>query len=409
VRLEAVDVERAGDDRVRLVARVRVDRPRPSIETIWIEVPRALEDGLDRSGNPWLALLLPLATAYGEPLEVPLPVDRPLLHGAREVLRVWRTWYRTAVVELTAPERPRPSAPPPRRAMAFFSGGVDSFFTAVGRTAGDGVAERGRPDDLVFVEGLDVRLESADALARLRVTIPEAAGAMGFPLVRVATNLRATRWDEVDWPLLGNGCVLAAIALALGRYDLALLPGSIYYKDMAPWGSHPYTDLRLSSWDLLIRQDGCDWDRSEKIRTIAAFAAARRHLRVCFRSPQGGNCGRCKKCLLTMAALDVVAGLRACPAFPQPEGYLERLREVEVSFPSDRRHMRFALALAREAGRDDVATVLREVLDRVVEQPWDHRVRLPRGGAPRGLRALLARRRELPRELPGPPDPDVVS
>ena len=410
MRVDAVGVDR-GDEpgRARLWARVRVDRAPASVETIWIDVPEELEPSLDRSGNPWVALLLPLAASYGERLEVPLPVDRPLLLGAREVLRVWRTWYRdTAVVEVVAPERERPATPSRRRTMAFFSAGVDSFFTALGRRDGDGVAERGPIHDLVFVEGFDVRLESRAALAGLRTRIPEAARGLGLPCLRLATNVRATRWDEVDWPMLGNGGALAAVALALGRHDLALLPGSVYYGNMVSWGSHPYADLRLSSWDLTVRHDGSETDRPDKIRAIAAHEVARRHLRVCFRSPEAGNCGACKKCLLTMVTLDLEVGLDACPSFAaHAPGYLDRLARAEVWWPSDLRHLRSAHEAAKAAGRADVARVARGLLDGVVEKPWVASARIPGRRLPRWLRPLL-RRDKKPTDVPGAPDPEGV-
>src|SRR5690348_5680570 len=96
-------------------------------EEYWFECGWAMTG----SGSPWLAALLPLAATLGEPLEIPLPVDPLFLARADEILRLWRQWLpRMQVVAVTAPRDDRP-APRPEAIAAFFSAGVDSFFTAL--------------------------------------------------------------------------------------------------------------------------------------------------------------------------------------------------------------------------------------------------------------------------------------
>jgi hypothetical protein len=368
VHVGASYVEDAPEDRarVRLVASVSYSAASASPEAYWYEVPAGLAGNLARDGNAWLAALLPLAAALGEPLEWELPVDRPLLDGALEVLRIWRSWYgETAVVPLRGPVTESPTRPSPRRTCAFLSGGVDSFFTALDHANGDGREERGSIDEFLFVGGFDMRLDALDGIERVRRSVTEAAAALGRPLHFVRTNLREPemRWNKsVDWGLWGNGPALASVPLALGpRYDRALIPASNLYASPSPWGSHPLTDSLLSSWTLRVRDDGAAYDRPDKVRAVASSDLVRRHLRVCFKSADGRNCGRCMKCLLTMMMLETAVGLSACPTFPARLDF-GRVRALCIEKPWERRHLLRLRQHAVEAGRSDVVGTVNYLL-----------------------------------------------
>jgi hypothetical protein len=389
----------------------------PASETYWYEAPAALADDLARDGNPWLAAFLPLAASLGEPLEWELPVDRPLLDGAREVLRIWRSWYgETKVVSLRGPVAELPAGPPPSRSCAFLSGGVDSFFTALDHGDGDGREERGPIDEFLFVGGTDVSTSGVEAIARVRSSLLEVTEALGRPLVYVRTNIRRRpmRWGQsVDWGRLGHGAALASVLLALGpRYGRAFIPGSNSYLHMFPWGSHPLTDSLFSSWTLRIRNDGNAHLRTDKLRAIVSSEVVRSHLRVCFKSTDGRNCGRCRKCLLAMLMLDTLVGLRECTTFPDRLD-LRRVRALRLE-PWHRRHLRRLREIAVERGRGDVVRTVdyllgwRSRIRHLARDSWDRvfgRRALPRRAWRKALGILhapVSREKTLPPELPPP-------
>ena len=395
MRIGASSVHVVPEDpgRVRLAAPVTCDSSGEA-ETYWYEVPAELAGDLSRDGNPWLALMLPLAATLGEPLEWELPVDRPLLDGAREILRIWRSWHgggKTSVVPLRGPVAEAPFGAPPRRSGAFLSGGVDSFFTALDHGDGDACEERGSIDEFLFVGGFDLRLGAGEAIDRVRRSLEDVARALGRPLVEVSTNVRelSMRWNRVvDWSLVGHGAVLASMALALGRrYGRVFIPASNVYWVHAPWGSHPSTDALFSSWTLRVRDDGAAHDRTDKVRAIAGSELARRHLRVCFKSADGGNCGRCEKCLLAMLMLDTLVGLSACPTFPSRLD-LDGVRALRIETHWHRRHLRHLRTMAVERGRVDVVRTIDFLLG------WRSRIR---NVARTGLERLFGRRAALRR------------
>src|SRR5687768_3787749 len=235
--------------RARLQADVRYDTGSVPSEEYWFDVPGTHAAELSTSGNPWLACLLPLAARTGERLRVPLPVDRALLENAERLMRIWQAWYpELAVASIEADAIECPPGARPTRVAAFFSGGVDSFFTAVRRRDVAPPSERAPIDDLITVWGFDVSLDRGDAFARLRDRHQVIARELGKQLIDVATNLRSTRWSAAPWSILAHGAGLASVALSLEcRFHTVYVAGSGSYRTVRPWGSHAVTDPLFSS------------------------------------------------------------------------------------------------------------------------------------------------------------------
>jgi hypothetical protein len=346
-------------EHVRLQATVRYDGRSRERELYWFDVPSAVVDDVSRSGNPWFACLLPLAAQSGETLRVALPVDRPLVANAPQLMRIWRAWYpHLSVVDVevdVATSRPNNE---PRRAAAFFSGGVDSFFTALRDREVAVPGEREPIRELMTVWGFDVPLSQPEAFARLRVKYASAASELGMGFVDVATNIRSTRWHEAQWSLLAHGAGLASTALTLEhRYHTVYIAGSGSYRDIHPWGSHAVTDPLLSTSRTSIVFDGAAYLRIHKIERIAANPTVLRHLRVCFESETDENCGVCHKCLRTMLALDLYGVLAKSETLPTRLD-LERIATMDCSHPFTWREFEDLRAVAQARGRGDVVAAL---------------------------------------------------
>jgi len=209
-------------------------------------------------------------------------------------LRPRDPWYRRIPVSAAATtDDPGPTG---RGTAAFFTGGVDSFFTAV--------RHRSDLDALVYVHGFDV---AADSPIRSEVTrrLADAADGLGLPLVTVETDLRRlSEATGVPW-LDHHGAALAAVAHLLSdRFDRMLVPATHTYRHLEGLGSHPLIDPLWSTERLRIEHDGADATRVDKLRTLADEPAARAHLRVCWENRDGAyNCGRCEKCVRTGVAV----------------------------------------------------------------------------------------------------------
>jgi hypothetical protein len=349
-----------GSNRARIRADVRYDTGSVAEEEYWLDVPREHAGELSTSGNPWVACLLPLAAHTGETLRVPLPLDLPLRSNAERLMRIWSAWYPgVSVVRIEAPVASDPVDVEPTKGAAFFSGGVDSFFTAVRNRAVAAPGERAPVDDLITVWGFDVPLDRAVAFARLRDRHRDVARELGKHFIDVATNLRSTRWKEAQWSYLAHGAGLACIALFLERrFRTAYIAGSVAYRDLHPWGSHPATDPLFSTSRTAIIYDAIAYLRTEKIESIAECAPALRALHVCYESESDENCGDCNKCRRTMLALDICGGLARCDAFPRKTIDLRQVARFDSSHPFDHRELQDIRKLALAKGRVDAARAI---------------------------------------------------
>jgi len=360
------------EDRVRLVGKVSYDDGAVSPEHYWFEVPRKYAEFLSVSGNPWLVCLLPLAVTLGEAVRLDRPIDRTLLDNVLELMRIWKCWYpRLHIVPIEADVVDAVEHQPGSGTAAFFSGGVDSFFTVLRHNSVSISGSQRHIDDLLCVWGFDIPLTNCDAFRRLRSRLQRAASDLGKELIAVATNLRVTRLQQVDWGSLYFGSALASVALALEkRYTRALIAASSGYEYLVPWGSHPLTDPLLSTGRTKIIHDGAGFNRVERTALVARSEVAMRSLHVCWKFGSDGNCGACSKCYRTMAALELLGALGQCKTFPKEHFELRKLRKIHLHGDWDRLYFRQIRDLALRKGRPYVA--------RAVERGFKYSDRLDR-------------------------------
>jgi hypothetical protein len=346
------------------------------VERYWLEVPQGDAAALSPSGDPWLAWLSPLAATLGEDLHVNAPCDAVLLAGVRELQGVWTSWF-PQLTRVTVTGSAAPSVRNGNRTASFFSGGIDSFHTALTHPSRDAAGEAIPIDDHLMVWGFDIPLGNPLAFDRASASAAQAAEALGRRLVPVITNLRETRFGEADWSLLAHGSGLAGVAHALAAaYDQVLIPSGAGYHDLEPWGSHPLTDPMMSSARLRIVHDGSALTRVQKTEALARHPLTRRHLRVCHQDPGGGNCGRCNKCYRTMLALEALGALRDSESFDYRRLDLRLAERIYCPNAYDVREFRSLLPLASAAGRDDIVRAVRRTLRRSARRKrWVDRVR----------------------------------
>jgi len=365
VRLTGISVAPSPDasERVRLTAQVAYDAPAAAGESVWIEVPAAYAGALSPNGNPWLACGLPLAMHRREPLHVDAPVDAMLLDGMTDVARLWAAWFPpfqpvpVTVASVTGP----PVAPEPAgRVGAFFSGGVDSFFTLLRRERDRAWNPHAAVEDLLVVHGFDVPLGNAEAFERLCTDLQRVADTMGKTLIPVRTNIRDTGFRDLAWDRLGHGPALAAVALALEpRFRaVALASAREYPYSSAGWGSHPVSDPLFSTQRMRLVHDGGTYNRVDKVCAIADSDLAMRHLRVCWRSLSDVNCGTCEKCYRTMITLAIVGALERCTTFPTRSLDLDRVARMYCENWVTKGFNRSNRALAVSRERFDIVQAL---------------------------------------------------
>jgi hypothetical protein len=265
-----------------------------------------------------------LAAAHlGRPLVVEPPLTHAWVDGAHAAQAVLADLYGLrGVPEVRARSHRADVAPAPRTAL-LFTAGVDSFWTLL---------RSGEPvDDLVWVDGYDVRLHEAGRALRVEERIRACAAATGRRAVVVRTNLRdhpaheATVWSHT------HGSALAAVGhLLAAETGRLLLSASWSVVVQAPWGSDWRLDPLWGTGHLRVDHVGHHRWRVDKIADLAGEPLVRRHLRVCWEHrTQDLNCSRCEKCVRTMMSLERVGELAHVETFDGSLSVAERLDALD--------------------------------------------------------------------------------
>lgn len=342
---------------------------------------------LDANPDAGFAALLPVAMAVASELHVPDGVSPRLLDSAASIQRLLAAWDRPMEpVELRRGRPPvQPSESEPRGTAAFFTGGVDSFYTVL--------THRDRIDALVYAHGLDVPLDEGDKRELVSASLREVAAELGLPLIEVETDVRAISDTACSWEHVYTGAALASVGhLLASRFERVLIPATHSLRDLYPIGTHPLLDPLYSSERVCFEHVDCE-RRVDKLAYLVESELAMSSLRVCFQPGVNGlNCGHCKKCVRTMVGLRVVGGLDRCSTLP--DGFsLREMSSGKVASSKSLTFVRENLEAVEERGGDpDLALALRRLTARGARaEAW---------GEMRHL-ATAARRSATPR-LPGP-------
>jgi hypothetical protein len=349
---------------------------------VWIRTPTAVTPPADAA----LAMCLMPAMRSGGTLELRERVSPRLLRTQREFQAIQCGWSLDwdldqpplREVEVVASAR-APEMRAKGRVAAFFSGGVDSWSTVLGN-----------PDitDLIFVRGLDLIPGAARHAALgdlVEERLREAAAMLDLPLHVVETNVRELSDPLIRWEAC-NPCAIVAVALFLEpMFDRVLIAGDTDHRTQVSLGSSHMVNQLWSTEGLEIVDDGGRFGRSQRLRRIVDQPAVQQTLRVCWENPDGAyNCGRCRKCLLTMISLEAIGGREAIATFPAKLD-LELLAEFTVPSLISLVLWEDVLETTRVTGRADLEGAVEPLVVR-----GRHHLGLPASYRSRGSAAGLA-------------------
>ncbi|MDD2662756.1 MAG: hypothetical protein PHD19_03245 [Dechloromonas sp.] len=253
--------------------------------------------------------------------------DPVWLEGAGQILDTAGDWWGW---QAEAPRfRTRPAGVKRDGGGQAFSLGVDSFYTLFFADA--------LPSHLVIAGGFDVPVTKTDILGAMCESVAEVAEAIGAKWLMLETDLRRhPLFRELHWERSHGGALAMLGHLLQDAFGTFSVSSSFQLGHLGPWGSHPDLDPLWSSSHLRIQHFGQQTSRLEKLRRLVQHPMARelvrRHLRVCWVAPsENGNCGKCRKCLLLRASLEIIEPgyrLRTMPAAVDLVGALDSLAPV---------------------------------------------------------------------------------
>ncbi len=278
------------------------------------------------------ACLMPAMASGGGALTLHEPLSPKLLRTQREYQAVQRAWslgwefQETPLeeVEVIAPAHPPDSPRQPGRVAAFFSAGVDSWSTLL---------DHPEITDLIFVRGIDLLpgvANHATIAPEVEARVREVAGELGLTLHVVETNLRELSDPLVRWEAHFPSACMAVAHFLAPRFERVLLASGLDHEVDDPVATARLVDHLWSGERLDVADDGGRYPRVERTRRIADHPLVRRTLRVCWENRDGAyNCGRCRKCLMTMITLEAFGARSGIETFP-PKLDLDDIAAIEI-------------------------------------------------------------------------------
>lgn len=345
-------------NRVRLIGKIDFDSV---IHDYWFDFPIEYEKYLSHSGNCWLIVMLPFAVKSGATISLDLQIDPLFYENILGVVDIWRSWYRDIKpVEINAPIGKTPVGA--GKSMAFFSSGIDSWFTLLRHQKNTTHYNFiGTLDFLLTVWGFDIGLDNPKGFNEIKKSAQNTAAKYDLRFIDVWTNLRGTNlkygntpWWR-DWGPIAHGPALACIGLALeGLFNKVSIASTRPYSCLKPWGSHPLTDPLFSTSSLKIFHDGANYNRVEKTRLISKSQDALDSLRVCWKGQDSTNCSYCNKCYRTMITLDLLGILDSCKTFEKRNYSINKIRNVFHSSKSEEYYYTEILELAKKVNHKEI-------------------------------------------------------
>jgi hypothetical protein len=212
------------------------------------------------------------------------------------------------------------------------------------------------------VHGFDVALDDTGRRGEISRSLGAVAVASGLQLIEVATDLRAhPRFDAISWEHTHGAALVAVALLAADAIEVLAIPPSYSDDRLIPWGSHPDLDRNWSVPGVLNVEHGdSSLHRRERTAAIAHHPLVHEHLRVCWEHRTDEvNCGRCEKCLRTMATLASIGVLERCRTFPDVADLVAGIDRIE-------RLSRGQRPLWRDLLGSDLPSDVTEAIDRLV-------------------------------------------
>lgn len=193
---------------------------------------------------------------------------------------------------------------------AFFSGGLDSFFTLVKNIE--------TIDYLIFVRGFDIPLSEYRRFEQALAWIRKVSEKTNKPLILVETNLREhPLFSSISWELTFGSALSAVGHLLSEEIGHVIIPSSFSVDEERPWGSHSKIEPNYSSGAVDFILHDVNYTRLQKTMELNDSPMVHKYLRVCWENKDDQlNCGKCEKCIRTQLYLYICGSLGKAECFP---------------------------------------------------------------------------------------------
>lgn len=277
------------------------------------------------------------------------------LYQAQELLVSWRPSYQRATYEGIEPVSTSGSGG--TGSGVFFSLGLDSYYSLLKNL--DEITH------IIFIHGYDLALHDQQLRQRSTEAVHRVASHFGKQVIEIETNARTFLEPLTQW-VWSYGPTLACIGYLLSPHVHRLyIAASHTYKHNPPQGTHVDLDPHWNSPGLEFIHDGLESGRVQKARLIGKYEVALQTLRVCNNNPNNQyNCGRCYKCVRTMAALQAAGVLDRCTTFDKKLD-MRQVARIDVYSRRERLYLEEILDEIKDTDREpELAQAITEAMNK---------------------------------------------
>ncbi len=298
----------------------------------------------------------------------PLLVER--LKGAQLLQSQWHGIPRPCRIEARAFT---PLMPSRGGAGVLLSGGADSLFTLLHNHDRFPVGHPRRYTHGLLINGFDLDVPNLAGghtiFDRFLPQLQPVAVEMGITLLPVWNNARAIDPSLGLYEKFHFGALLSSAAHvftgAIARFGIS---SDNTWEYLGHRGSHPLLMSTFTSSALDCDYEGASISRMDKIRRLVQSDAMMRILRVCYtvgQIPEGQlNCGRCRKCVITLMEILAAGGLDRALSFDVPQLTPELVDQAVVNAITLFEYYDDLIEPLEAAGHRDLADAIRKKIRR---------------------------------------------
>lgn len=309
---------------------------------VWFEFPH--NQAFHNQGDALLSAALMPAMKTGQDIIVgdEFAVSPSFYARLDELQSIFNYWFPNKFKKIAITCRQAVTNAANHDSASFFSGGVDSLYTALNQ-----------PDinHLIFIHGVDMQLDNLQQFNTVLTANKELAHHLNKQLIAVVSNVRQyITSHSFSWHY-GQGGGLTSIGHLLGFYR-TYIPASDSIDGLHPFGSHPITDPMWSSAAVQFIYHGIV-TRFEKTSLIVQDQFLLDRLRVCWMD-NGYNCGKCFKCIRTMTSLHLLN----VKSKVFPEFSIDLLRNLDLYGTSELQYLQENLLAAIKIKDQEIYSAL---------------------------------------------------
>lgn len=315
------------EDSITISARLELDNQE---QILWYQFPSVHRSALSSNSDPFLVATVLLAMTKASKLIIHGKVSTSLLRNVAEFQAAWSSWLpQCHEVPMEAEVEQELNIHPRAAAIAAFSGGVDSSYTAF-RHGTRRLGRRTQPLQAgLFIHGFDIPLAQPETFQRALQKATKMLESLNLFTIPMATNFRQVMDAKIAWENSFGTAIASCLLMLQGKFNIGLIPSSYGYQNLSfPYGSNPITDPLLGHEKFCILYDGAEHRRLEKVEVLLNWPEALDSIRVCWQGAQKDrNCCRCEKCIRNILTFRLAgAGLPRCFEQDVTDAQIRQLR-----------------------------------------------------------------------------------